>query len=88
MSARRIEAVLAQLYVDDAARARFVADPLRYATKAGLDPRDALRLASIDRVGLVMAASSFAAKRRRKPRAWWLTRWLRASRSDSTATGA
>jgi hypothetical protein len=60
-----IEAFLARLYVDAAFRARFLADPVGEARSAGLDAETAERLARIDRVGLEMAAESFARKRAR-----------------------
>jgi len=37
MSASRLEAFLAKLYVDDGARAQFLANPRGEALKAGLD---------------------------------------------------
>ena len=60
------EAFLARLYVDAAFRARFLADPVGEARRAGLDQPTAERLAAIDRKGLELAADSFAAKRTRK----------------------
>jgi hypothetical protein len=61
-----IEAFLARLYVDAAFRARFLADPVGEAARAGFDRATAERLARIDRVGLELAAESFARKRRRR----------------------
>lgn len=58
-----LETVLARLYVDAEARARFLADPWAESQRHGLSPEDADALARIDRVGLVMAANSYAAKR-------------------------
>ena len=60
------EAFLARLYVDADLRARFLADPEGEARRAGLDQATAERLASIDRLGLELAAESFARKRERK----------------------
>jgi hypothetical protein len=60
------EAFLARLYVDADLRARFLADPEGEARRAGLDEAAARRLASIDRLGLELAAESFARKRERK----------------------
>ena len=60
-----VEAFLARLYVDAAARARFLADPEREARRAGFDEATARELARIDRVGLALAADSFACKRAR-----------------------
>jgi hypothetical protein len=60
------EAFLARLYTDAELRARFLADPVGEARRAGLDQETAERLASIDRKGLELAAASFAAKKSRK----------------------
>ena len=57
------EQFLARLYVDAALRERFLADPVGEAMRAGLDRATAERLAEIDRVGLELAADSFARKR-------------------------
>ena len=60
----RVEALLASLYVDRAARERWLADPDGEGRRAGLDEaaRDAVR--TLDRPGLELAAASFAHKRR------------------------
>lgn len=60
------ETFLARLYVDEALRARFLADPRGEALRAGLDEAAAASLTSIDREGLLLAAESFARKRRGK----------------------
>ena len=74
MSSARFEAVLAELYTDDDARRRFLADPRGHAQHAGLDGGEVEALAAIDRLGLELAARSFAVKRARRasrrPR-WW-----------------
>ena len=74
-----LEAFLAQIYVDDEARARFLADPRREASRAGLPEDTCAALAAIDRAGLELAAASFAHKRTtaraRRPR--WLLRFRR-----------
>ena len=59
----RVEALLASLYVDRAARERWLADPDGEGRRAGLDEaaRDAMR--TLDRPGLELAAASFAHKR-------------------------
>ena len=59
----RVEALLASLYVDRAARERWLADPDGEGLRAGLDDpaRDAVR--GLDRAGLELAAASFAHKR-------------------------
>jgi hypothetical protein len=76
------EAFLARLYVDAEARAAFLADPR--AAARGLAPDEVAALERIDRVGLELAADSFAHKRAAKaaharPRRPSLVgRWLRA----------
>jgi hypothetical protein len=79
MSAQKFEAFLAKLYVDEQARARFLADPLRQALNAGLTKDECAALEQIDLIGLELAASSFARKKASRPsrRAVWnLPRWL------------
>ncbi len=80
MSAQKLEAFLAKLYVDDQARTRFLADPRREAMNAGLSDEDCTKLENIDIVGLELAADSFARKRAahppRKPSSR-IARWLR-----------
>ena len=68
MSRPRFEAFLAELYVDPEARRRFLADPHAAARAAGLDESEADALARVDRVGLELAARSFASKRSARPR--------------------
>lgn len=63
MSDAAVQAFLARLYVDDALRARFLADPSAEARRAGLDDAETAALAAIDREGLALAARSYAAKR-------------------------
>ncbi len=71
----RAEALLARLYVEDDTRAAFVADPGGVARAAGLGPGERAALAGLDRVGLGLAARSFAAKRLQvPPRRAWLAR--------------
>ena len=62
----RVEALLASLYVDRAARERWLADPDGEGRRAGLDEaaRDAVR--NLNRPGLELAAASFAHKRARR----------------------
>ena len=62
------EAFVARLYVDAAARRRFLADPPREAAAAGLTDEEIAAAVGIDRVGLELAAASFAQKRRRRRR--------------------
>lgn len=61
------EALLARIYVDADTRSRFLADPRRVAAEAGLGGAEARALEAIDRVGLELAAESFARKRARRP---------------------
>ena len=63
MSARDLEAFLARLYADEAALARFLADPPAAFAAAALTPDERAALLAIDRPGLVMAARSYRAKR-------------------------
>lgn len=63
MSAVLLEALLARLYVDPAARAQFLADPLGAARAAGLDEEEARAAAALDPDELERAARSFAHKR-------------------------
>ena len=79
MKAERFEAFLAKLYVDDKARARFLADPRAEANRAGLTAEQCNALESIDPVGLQLAADSFARKRaaqRPQQRTLRILRWL------------
>ena len=59
----RLQALLAELFVDAGARAHFLADPRGSALRAGLDPDTAQSLENMDRVGLELASRSFARKR-------------------------
>ena len=63
MSASRLEAFLAEIYVDKDARSRFLADPDGEAMKAGLTKQETEALARIDRVGLELMAKSLERKR-------------------------
>ena len=60
------ESFLARLYVDGSARARFLADPRGEAAAAGLVGDEIAAAVDIDRVGLELAARSFAHKKRRQ----------------------
>jgi uncharacterized protein (UPF0276 family) len=64
-SSQRTHTFLARLFVDDAARARFLTRPYDEAIAAGFAEDDARLLAMTDRVGLSLAARSFARKRER-----------------------
>ena len=60
------EAFLARLYVDAEARRRFLADPRAEAAGADLGADEIEALVDIDRVGLALAAESYAHKRHRR----------------------
>ena len=64
MSAARLEAFLAKIYVDEDSRERFLADPRGEAAKAGLNEREIGALEKIDRAGLILTARSLQKKRR------------------------
>ena len=66
MSASCFEAFLARLYVDESARAKFLADPRGEAMKAGLTMQEVEAIARIDRVGLDLLSKSLERKRRRR----------------------
>jgi hypothetical protein len=72
-SSTQLEAVLARLYVDAEARARFKADPRAESRKAGLSDEQCSALENLDWIGLEMAARSFAKKRRLKRRRTWFS---------------
>jgi hypothetical protein len=82
---RDLEAFMARLYVDEAARARFVRDPEHEARSFGLTDVEARALQSLDLDQLALAAHSFTHKRRHaRRRGSWLEKlsavwtWLRA----------
>src|SRR4051794_26869565 len=63
VSSPALETFLAKLYTDEEARVRFLADMRGEAARAGLSEAEVLALAHIDRIGLQMAAASYAHKR-------------------------
>jgi hypothetical protein len=63
MNSPALEAFLAKLYVDPDVRTRFLNDPHAEAARAGLTEQQCQALETIDRIGLEMAARSFAHKR-------------------------
>ncbi len=65
MSAARLEAFLAKIYVDEDSRGRFLTDPRGEAAKAGLNEQEIEALEKIDRAGLILTAQSLQKKRRR-----------------------
>ncbi|HEX4185772.1 MAG TPA: hypothetical protein VHY78_07930 [Stellaceae bacterium] len=77
MSSPALEEFLARLYTDEPALAEFLRMPAETARAAGLSDAEVLALEGADRIGLVMAAASFRAKRERRKahhRPW---RWPR-----------
>jgi hypothetical protein len=66
MSSPGLERFLCRLYTDEEALEAFLRAPLEAARAAGLDAAEATALAEIDRTGLIMAAASFRAKRKRR----------------------
>jgi hypothetical protein len=79
MSAQKLEAFLAKLYVDAQARSRFLADPHGEALSAGLTPNECVALEKVDLVGLELSTESLARKRASRPpkrTASRLTHWL------------
>jgi len=84
--AARLEAFLARLYVDSAARAEFLGDRARAASAAGLSEVERMAVVGLDAAALELAARSFKhkqllAQRRRaqRPRDRWL--WFRRALS-------
>jgi uncharacterized protein (UPF0276 family) len=81
VSTSRLEPLLARLYTDEAAGAKFLEDPQAFARKYGLSDRDVGALSSIDEVGLTMAVRGFErkreAKRRNKTLGGWVGRTIR-----------
>lgn len=65
MSAARLEAFLAKIYVDEDSRERFLVNPHGEAVKAGLNEREIEAVEKIDRAGLILTAQSLQKKRRR-----------------------
>ena len=63
MSAQNLEAFLARIYVDEKARARFLADPRGEASKAGLSEPEIQALENIDMIGLELTVQSLQRKR-------------------------
>lgn len=68
MNDPKLEKFLATLYTDPKTRMRFLKSPNEEAARAGLNPEQCEALMKIDRVGLEMAASSFARKRAKEHR--------------------
>ena len=68
MSAARLEAFLAKIYVEEDSRERFLVDPRGEAAKAGLNEREIAALEKIDRAGLILTARSLQKKRQKRRR--------------------
>ncbi len=68
MSSLRFETFLARLYSDRAFLERFLSEPDSAMSAAHLDARERRAAIEIDRVGLMMAARSYALKRDRRRR--------------------
>ena len=66
MSSPGFEAFLIRVLVDPDQRERFLSAPQSVARAAGLNEHEVSALASIDRVGLLMAADSLRRKRETK----------------------
>ena len=63
MKGARLESFLAKIYVDAAARERFLSDPRGEATRAGLAAEEIESVVQIDREGLELFAHSLNHKR-------------------------
>lgn len=63
MSDARFEEFLARIYVDEDARAKFLADPRGEASRAGLTAQQIDDVVKIDREGLEMFAASLKRKK-------------------------
>ena len=70
------EAFLARLYTDADERERFLANRRGVAEQAGLQPHECRALDAIDRVGLELAARSFARKRQHATRTRRRLAWV------------
>ena len=66
MTTPRFEAFLARLYVDERARADFLADPRAAGIKAGLTAPEVEAVVQIDLIGLDLLTKSLERKRDRR----------------------
>ncbi len=64
MSSPKLEEFLARLYTDAALREQFMRDPAAIASAAHLSTDEVSAMCKLDVVGLQMAATSFAYKRK------------------------
>jgi pantoate kinase len=81
MSSPALEGFLARLYTDEPTLSEFLRRPTEIARAAGLSDAEVMALEGADHVGLVMAASSFRAKRQQRrnlrPLSWLFSVWNR-----------
>ena len=81
MSSPVLEGFLARLYTDQSTLSEFLRRPAETARAAGLGDAEVMALEGADHVGLVMAASSFRAKRQQRrnlrPLSWLFSGWNR-----------
>jgi len=75
MSSPALEEFLARLYTDEPALAKFLQPPTEAARAASLNDAEVSALADADRIGLVMAAASYRAKRERRKSRRRLSLW-------------
>ena len=75
MSSPALEEFLARLYTDEPALAKFLQAPTEAARAASLNDAEVSALADADRIGLVMAAASYRAKRERRKLRRRLSLW-------------
>jgi hypothetical protein len=68
VSAANVEILLARLYADAQLRMQFLRDAAAVARAAGLDDAEVAAMQAIDRVGLELAAESYARKRAKSGR--------------------
>jgi hypothetical protein len=78
MSSPVLEGFLARLYTEEPALAEFLQRPAETARAAGLSDAEVSALVAADRIGLVMAAASFHAKRERRKARYRLWHWPRS----------
>jgi len=64
MSSPAFEAFLARLYTDEDLRLRYLASPGAVCRESKLSNEERIALETIDRDGLILAARSYARKRR------------------------
>ena len=85
MTTPAFEAFLAEVYTKAEFRRRFLEDPQQMTAGWGLSPEEIAHLIEIDRVGLGLAAKTFARKRARAARK--TSRHIQALRTILSAVG-